>query len=136
MKLPALNDLLQYQNTKVIHYYCHHHPDLSFDQSQVIFKDLLSWMWLTQKRKQLRHHTFLFGPLIPLDAMWHAFILHTRDYMAFCEHYFACYFHHDMEPVGREYALTPEEFTAFLESCFEYLGEDWVARYFGLAYQA
>ncbi len=37
------------------------------------------------------------GPLTPsedVDTMWHAHILHTQDYMQFCDAYFGHYMHH------------------------------------------
>lgn len=41
----------------------------------------------------------LFMPSKAVDALWHAFILDTRAYHAFCRHAFGRYFHH--VPSGR-----------------------------------
>ena len=30
-----------------------------------------------------------------MDDFWHAFILHTREYMDFCQRHFGHYFHHE-----------------------------------------
>jgi hypothetical protein len=38
--------------------------------------------------------------------------------------------HHQIEPPGFEHELTTEEPADFLNDCFEYLGADWVSRYF------
>jgi hypothetical protein len=133
MKLPALNELLLYHNKQVVDYFCHHHPEFSLPQSQQLFTDLLGWMWLTVYRKTSERHTYLFGPLLDMDSLWHAFILHTRDYQLFCERYFGNYFHHDIEPIGHEHELTPDQMANFLQDCFEFLGDDWVERYFAPA---
>lgn len=34
------------------------------------------------------------GPPYYIDAAWHAFILHTRDYAEFCDRYFGRFLHH------------------------------------------
>lgn len=133
MNKVTLNELLGYNNSPVIRYFCHHNLSSSLQQAEQLFKDLLAWMWLTLHRKLTNKKTFLFGPLLVLDELWHAFILHTRDYTTFCQQYFGEYFHHDVEPIGQEYTLSPEELADFLEDCFTYLGEEWVERYFSEA---
>ncbi|KTD65096.1 hypothetical protein [Legionella shakespearei] len=131
--IPELVTLLQYQNTAVIDYFCHHHPEYSPEQAQVIFTDLLAWMWLNKQRQKFNKNTYLFGPLLILDEMWHCFILHSRDYFDFSLQYFGAYFHHEIEPVGFEHVLEEEELSDFLEDCFAYLHPDWVERRFAPA---
>ncbi|MDI9817897.1 MULTISPECIES: hypothetical protein [unclassified Legionella] len=130
MKLPVLDELLAYQNEQVVRYFCHHHPDISYQEGQQLFNDLLAWMWLNACRQKSHRLTYLFGPLLRLDEVWHCFILHTPDYVDFCQHYFADYFHHHVETIGSEHELSPDELADFLEDCFEYLGDAWVERHF------
>lgn len=92
-------------------------------------------MWLSEQRKEQGKKTYLFGPLLILDELWHAFILHTRDYVDFSLKYFGRYFHHEVEIPGQEHTLEEEEFRDFLEDCFTYLGSDWVERRFSEALQ-
>ena len=40
--------------------------------------------------------------LAKIDAMWHTFILFTRDYADFCEHHFGVFLHHVPEVEGDE----------------------------------
>jgi hypothetical protein len=40
--ISELATLLQYKNTAVIDHFCHHHPEYTQEQAQVIFTDLLS----------------------------------------------------------------------------------------------
>lgn len=130
MKKPLLQSLLAYNNPTVVHYFSNRYPSYNHHASQVLFKDLLGWLWLNALRQERQQPTWFFGPLLPMDEMWHCFILHTRDYHAFCQHYFGDYFHHDIEPAGAEYQLNPEEIASFLEDCFEHLGDEWVNRNF------
>lgn len=125
-----LDDILTYQHDDLIGYFCHHHPSYSFLEAKELFSDLLAWMWLQQQRQSMGKKTYLFGPLLVLDDMWHVFILHTRDYMTFCERYFGEYFHHEIEPIGSEHQVEEDELTDFLEDCFNYLGASWVERRF------
>ena len=128
-----LEELKKYKNQKVITYFCYHHPEYSLDDGRCIFEDLLSWMWLNNQRSKVGKKTYLFGPLLILDEMWHTFILHTRDYIDFSMHYFGEYVHHDVEPIGFEHLLDEDELTDFLQDCFDYLDQDWVARRFSSA---
>lgn len=127
---PLLSELLAYQNKQVVTHFCHHHPEFSYAQAKELFTDLLAWMGLNSYRKKNGRSTYLFGPLLILDEMWHTFILHTREYFSFCQTYFGDYFHHQVEPIGFEHELTPDELADYLNDCFDYLGEAWVNRHF------
>jgi hypothetical protein len=129
MKLPLLSELLAYDNQSVIQYCCHHN-NLSCEQAQLLFNDLLAWMWISAYRQKKGHLSYLFGPLLPLDQIWHGFILHTRDYVNFCDRFFGEYFHHHVEPIGFEHTLHNEELADFLNDCFDHLGNHWLTRNF------
>jgi hypothetical protein len=128
-----LSTILHYKNQVVVDYFCFHNPGYSVEEGQLLFTDLLAWIWLNDQRAKLGKKTYLFGPLLILDKMWHSFILHTRAYVDFSTKYWGCYFHHDIEPLGMEHILEEEELTDYLEDCFTYLGAEWVARYFDAA---
>ena len=125
-----LSHLLHYKNPAVIDYFCHHHPEFTAQEAQVLFEDLLGWMWLNRQRIKHEKKTYLFGPLLVLDKLWHVFILHTEDYVNFSLRYFGDYFHHKIEPIGLEHIMQEEELRDYLQDCFNYLGEEWVARRF------
>lgn len=129
----ALSDIQAYNNPALLAYFCHHHPGYDAQNARQLLSDLLGWMWLSEERKQRQRQTWLFGPLLELDKLWHSFLLHTRDYDAFCQHYFGYYFHHDIEPIGQERQQDPAELEDFLQDCFEHLGEEWVTRRFAEA---
>ncbi|MHB1948344.1 MAG: glycine-rich domain-containing protein [Gammaproteobacteria bacterium] len=123
---PNLAELLNYENNLVIQQYCKDNPTDSPDEAKQIFKDLLAWLWLNAYRKQKNLQTHMFGPLLKLDRMWHIFILHTRSYTDFCEHFFSGYFHHEVE----ERTLSSAELEDFLSDCYDHLGIEWIMRYF------
>jgi hypothetical protein len=134
MSSVPLSQLMTYENASVIDQFCHHYPEVTRQQAQQLFRDLLGWMWLSLHRKVSARQTWLFGPLLELDKVWHIFILHTRDYASFCATHFGQFFHHDFETIGQEYLQSPDELADFLRDCFEHLGEDWVNRHFSMAY--
>lgn len=131
---PELSAVLAYQNTSVVSYFCHHHPEYTEQEGQILFSDLLGWMWLNKQRALQNKKTYLFGPLLEIDHLWHAFILHTQDYVNFSMEFFGAYFHHDIEPVGYEHMMEEDELRDYLGDCFHYLGEEWVARRFSDAF--
>ncbi|MFT4058992.1 MAG: hypothetical protein QM652_05525 [Legionella sp.] len=128
-----LATILSYRNPEVVAYFCHHHPEYSLVEGEKLFTDLLSWMWLNLQRATQDKKTYLFGPLLVLDKLWHCFILHTRDYCDFSMRYLGTYFHHDIEPIGFEHRIEEKELRDYLQDCFHYLGEEWVTRCFAKA---
>lgn len=130
----SLAEVINYQNDRVIDHFRKRWPEYSLETSQQLFKDLMAWMWLNQQRTLLGKKTYLFGPLLILDEMWHSFILHTRDYSHFSIQYFGEYFHHEVEPSGMEHELEEEELRDFLDDCCRLLGEEWIDRQFAEAF--
>lgn len=125
-----LINLLSYKNQRVLDYFGSQYPEVKPQDRELLFDDLKAWMWLNAFRAQHGKKTYLFGPLLILDKMWHSFILHTRDYVEFSHHYFSDYFHHDIEPIATEHLICEDELNDFLEDCFIYLGAEWVKRRF------
>src|SRR5690349_874928 len=121
--LPLLTDVIKYQHEGVIKRFCYENPSYLPSQIQHDFHDLLAWLWLSVKRKQTGHKTYLFGPLKHLDNLWHTFILHTRDYHAFCMRFFGEYLHHEVEPPGEEFQMTQQTLESFLSDAYDHLGE-------------
>lgn len=125
----ALTDFLDYKNPTIIDYYSYHRQ-LPLEEVQQNFSDLLAWFWLNEYRLSLGKKTYLFGPLLNLDDLWHTFILHTREYLVFSQQFFGTYYHHDVETPGQEYELNEEDLRDLLNDCLENLGEEWVERCF------
>lgn len=130
IKLPALSQVLAYENISIINRFCFENPETSAEQAQQIFQDLLAWLWLCVSRKQRQLNTHMIGPLAMLDKMWHVFILHTQSYAEFCQQYFNYFLHHEVEPIGNEYVMPTEELSIFLSDSYDHLGEAWLLRNF------
>lgn len=131
--LNQLDALLSYRNEAVLSQFCHRNPEYSLIQAEELFHDLLAWFWLKVQRERVGKATYLFGPLLALDELWHAFVLNTRAYIDFSMQYFGEYLHHDPEPIGFEHHLSEDELRDFVEDCFLHIGEEWVLRRFASA---
>ncbi len=130
IKLPALSQILVYDNESVVSQFSKENPEISVEQAKQIFQDLLCWLWLSEHRSRRQLATHMIVPLAKLDKMWHCFILHTQDYTEFCQKYFNRYLHHVAEPIGNEYTMSTDELSAYLSDCFDQLGEGWLLRNF------
>lgn len=86
------------------------YPKASKSDIEVAFCGALSYFILCKK---YRGHNIPM-PSVVVDEVWHEFILHTRDYEAFCEKYLGFFLHHvpndDENPVdekiGKEQILS------------------------------
>lgn len=129
----TLEAVLAYKNNQVIEQFCRENPEISGEKARQTFEDLLAWLWLSENRHQRQLKSHMIAPLIPLDKIWHVFILHTRSYAEFCQHYFNRYLHHEVEHHGKESVLSIDELSAYLHDAYEHLGESWLIRNFELA---
>src|SRR5215813_80179 len=95
----SLEELLAYQQPGVIRRYAKE-QGATLDEAEEVFRETLKWLYLC-------YRSSIPGPegdapigyamtpeIAKIDDMWHAFVLFTRDYAAFCEHYFGLFLHH------------------------------------------
>lgn len=130
--LPQLEDLLTYDNDKVVAHFCRLYPTVDINTAKQIFKDLLGWLWVSVYREMNGQITQFITPLNHLDNMWHVFILHTRDYFAFCNVYFSRYLHHEVESEDTQSEFSANHLRELLSFCYDQLGEAWLKRNFEL----
>ncbi len=130
--LPKLKDLLVYDNNKVVSYFCRQYPSVDINEAAQIFKDLLGWLWISVYREGNGKITQFITPLNHLDTMWHVFILHTRDYFAFCDTYFSHYLHHEVESEDKQIEFSTDNLRELLSCCYDQLGEAWLKRNFAI----
>lgn len=139
----TLEKVLEYRNADVVDNFCATFA-LPRDEAEVLFQDVLRWLWLSNKAHE--SHTAMFvDPTMQLfDEMWHTFILFTRDYAEFCEKYIGHFCHHDPMRQGardeheRRVATQPdavardvrERYTALISLVARELGEDVAIRWF------
>lgn len=145
MKLPTLNELLEYQNPAVLKLYIQNYPNNKLD-AETAFRETLKYLWLAQKHQfdlrdqpenaSIPKRCVMLFSMQEIDQMWHEFILFTSDYTKFCEKYFGVYMHHlpnifDNMPVSIDDER--EDITVLLPYIYDQLGEEtmriWFAEY-------
>lgn len=136
MKLPALEDLLAYENPAVLKLYIQNYPDNKLS-AEMAFQEMLKYLWIAQKHRldlinhfhhpELPKRCIMLFSMQEIDQMWHEFILFTRDYTQFCEHYFGEYMHH-MPNIFDNMPVSPEEerqdIELLLPYIYDHLGEN------------
>jgi hypothetical protein len=142
--LPSLNEILTYRHPGVLKNFSLGLPELA-DRAEELFDDMLRFLWLTKQheidllaRPDDEALQFLFvmhEEMRDIDSMWHVFILHTHDYMAFCDRFFGSYMHH--EPgIADSHPQSPADFETDLGKLLSYvydtLGEATVRRWFAM----
>ena len=60
-------------------------------------------------------------PSVAVDAAWHAFILHTRDYIDYCERHYGRYLHHVPDPPEPDDADAAAQRSSQMDSAYAYL---------------
>lgn len=146
--LPDLSELLTYRHPQVIKSYKRNFQ-VEEDQAVDLFQDMLKYLWLVIKHQQERQQQplnpaldfslVMHQEMRPIDEMWHNFILYTKDYQDFCQHYFGQFIHHYPDiaehsvPVEHEFSVELEKYLIYL---YENLGEETVLRWFAQHFQA
>ena len=107
-----LEEVLAYRNELVIDSFTSK-LDVSREEAERIFLEAKRWLWYiasTMPTQENPEAHAIDEPMFIIDEMWHAFILITRDYMAFCDQMFGRYIHHapgfaGAEEYGAQYVL-------------------------------
>lgn len=142
MRLPSLDELLDYKNERLIRAYQQNHPDNRLSAEQAL-QEILKYLWLVRKhqldkQQQPNNETLQFRlamlfSMREIDDMWHEFILYTKDYTAFCQHYFGDYLHHQPDifinaPIDRE--ESDNELQRMLPYIHAHFGDETLKRWF------
>lgn len=103
LKVPLLEDLLEYGNEKVIASFLKSFL-MSPDEAREVFRETMKWVWLCHTHNlevagkkrggAVPEEIYIFPSTQILDEMWHQFILCTEEYFDFCSRYFGQYLHH------------------------------------------
>lgn len=141
-RLPELTEVLNYSNPNVVQRFEINQPKDAYRSNQ-LFTEMLRYLWLCEKHDfdkvndpdnpSLQFIPVMHEEMRAIDNMWHEFILITRDYHDFCQHYFGHFLHH--EPNMREtlnYSETEfvESLTLFLNYTYDVLGEETLKLWF------
>lgn len=68
---------------------------MSYEDARLALDELLLLLSACVKFEEA-----VFRPSKTLDIFWHEFILHTQDYISFCQSLGVNYIHHIPDPVG------------------------------------
>ncbi|MHA7841207.1 MAG: glycine-rich domain-containing protein [Gammaproteobacteria bacterium] len=88
--------------------------DLSAVEDRLVNIDGWKRKYAKEACKQYRNYIFLrkkYGPehelppSVEMDDVWHAHVLHTRDYFDFCNTIFGEYLHHDPHMEGGKFSV-------------------------------
>lgn len=95
LKLPTLEAVLAYQHRDVVYRFQKTYG-VSQAEAEDIFDQVKKWLWLANVRRQqgITEGLNIDHPLVVIDEMWHNFVLFTKEYSAFCQHFFGYYIHH------------------------------------------
>lgn len=126
--LPKLSHLHRYRQNDVISRYAKEYPNNHLSP-ELAWHELMKYFWLCQKHKLEKEQapestelTFICSmhrEMRELDDMWHIFLLYTKDYHAFCKHYFGQFIHHVPTPEGE---ITPlDDFESMLRAYLNYI---------------
>ena len=145
LNLPDLDKITSYREPGVLRKFCRDFP-ADAANAEKHFVELMKYLWLAQKQRidqearpddeSLRFLLAIYDDMIPVDNMWHCFILSTRDYQRFCETFFGRFMHHipdaleDLPPTKEQFAADLEKFASYV---FDNLGAETLRTWFGMA---
>lgn len=129
-----LHELLKYKNPHVLQRY-----EMDYSQNHLksndAFRELLKYLWITQKHAkdhqeapndpELNFVCAMHHEMKEIDDMWHTFLLFTKDYMKFCEDYIGNYIHHiptTDEEKKASFNQFETDFTRYLTYIAKHLG--------------
>jgi hypothetical protein len=110
---------------------------VSRDDALEIAMETNRWLWLNARLNHDRDHKVPDTPrvlvvhhgMVIIDEYWHAFVLHTRDYQAFCQKHFGFFIHHSPSfPGFQEPTLAETE--CQLNYIWNVAGEETVVRWY------
>lgn len=83
-----------------------HHPERTLEQADLAFKALKDFFVLMFFERKAGRNKSLGMPSVLADEAWHAFVLCTKDYEAFCVKFFGKVVHHVPDPTSEPHTMT------------------------------
>lgn len=141
--LPELDHLLKYHHEPVIQAFVRN-LNMPESQAKELFQDMLIYLWISTKHAldkkanpddpALDFSFVMHEEMRQIDEMWHQFILYTRSYSDFCQHYFGQFIHHEPDialgsaPEEKQFSEDMEKYLLYI---IDNLGEEILYRWFG-----
>lgn len=135
--MTSLDCIMAYSNPRVLNKF-RTIFNLSAKEAEEIFIELKKWLWLCAQRhsdikhgkKNIPNALVIYIGMVIIDELWHVFILHTDDYIRFCDQYFdGQYIHHSpgsLDFIPRSEKETEQQ----IYYIGEYLGEETVLKWY------
>ena len=137
--LPSLESLFSYQLPAVLSRYQKDYPGNQLSAVEA-WADLMRFFWLNQhliRNKQqnpndesLNFECGMFSAMEEIDDMWHTFLLFTREYAEFSEHFFGVFLHHNPTTEEIPFEQQNTSFENYLSYIYDHLGEETLRRWF------
>jgi hypothetical protein len=134
--LPAtLAEVLTYRHPGVVRRYVKE-QHASREEAEEVFQETLKWLYLCGCSLRAGVACAMTAEIAKLDEMWHTFLMFTRDYADFCEHYFGSFLHHvpneDEGEEAREEGAEAvrEQLERQFGLVYDVLGEDTLKRWY------
>lgn len=110
---------LNYKNPQIVARLVEEY-DMTADEAQELFDDTVKFLALSGGSLKL-------SPTARIDLGWHNFILHTRDYAAFCQTSFGGFIHHEpgSAMTGSGVRLSVDETVALARKTYGQLSANW-----------
>lgn len=141
----VLNDLLRYQNTRLLNRYKKDFPNARL-APEAALSEFLKYVWLVHQHQldslaepqntSLAFECVMHEEMQAIDEMWHTFLLFTKDYHTFCEKYLnGKFFHHHPadeeveQPDEANYIATLEKYLNYIK---KHLGEETLQCWFDI----
>lgn len=143
MFYPDLNELIHYQNEKLIYRFAKDYPNATMIAEDAL-SELMKFIWLCLKHRSDKHNNptnkqlnflcIIHPEMGDIDNMWHTFLLFTKDYHEFCnKHLGGIFFHHEPIVTPKANLLDEHyeyELSLYLSYIYDNLGEDTLLRWF------
>lgn len=120
----SLKHALSFRSDLAIRNFRKRHP-LPDETCELLFRETIRWMWLCRhhERTGSTRPLFVIPAMRLLDEMWHAWILCTRDYAAFCEFYLGGFVHHHPNLAPLPSSRLSDEFEHQVKELIRYVTE-------------
>lgn len=93
------------------------------------FTDFMRWLYSSQRWKQEKSTAFFMDVCHYLDDVWHAYILHTKEYFRMSKVLFGVeYLHHNPEPAFFRKPIEKETYREQLIFLLDDWGEEYIDR--------
>lgn len=126
MKLPDKAQIINWRHEPTILRLMHENR-WTYDTASLWFSDFMKWLYTCRRYIQEKDKPFEMDGLHFLDEVWHAYILHTKDYFKMSSELFGLeYIHHTPENPFAAGEPIPDD---ILLAQMNALVEDWGTEY-------